>query len=120
MRSSELGTGTRTPAVYGLLAADATVPVAVTPEWAIAEPGYRLTGAFPGPEAGLDCPASLCLRAGGRRLYGARADQIPELGARERRLYVLDRFGTLSLPCLNVLEEGTAKLWLCSSMERER
>jgi hypothetical protein len=113
--AAEIGTGRRTPMIYELLLHDPRMPVAVTPEWAVAEPGYRLSGVFPGPDAGLDCPAELCLR-GSRRVYGVRADSIARLLAAEPRFYLIDRFGTLgeTKSCAPAIHEAGATLFLCA------
>lgn len=117
--ASEISTGRRTPMIYSLLLHDPLMPVAVTPEWAVAEPSYRLSGAFPGPDAGVDCPADLCVR-GTRRVYGVRADAIGRLLEREPRFYLIDRFDTLGevKSCAPAIHEGAATLHLCARSVR--
>lgn len=112
----ELSTGRRTPLTLALLAADPLVPVAVVPDWSIAEASHRLEGRFPGRDAGGDCPAELCVR-GRRTLYGASLASLPGLVEREPLLYVWIRSGPLELPprCGVILREADAALARCAS-----
>lgn len=117
----ELSTGRRTPITVGWLRADPSAAVAVFPEWSLAEASYRLARVFPGRDAGLDCPATLCVR-GARNLYGARAENLPGLIEREGRLYVWLRADMeLDLPeCGVVLREAGTTLLSCKASARAR
>ncbi|MBE7478746.1 MAG: glycosyltransferase family 39 protein [Polyangiaceae bacterium] len=111
----ELSTGRRTPLTLALLAAHPREPVAVVPEWSIAEASWRLEKAFPGRDAGVDCPAVLCLR-GRRTLYGARLESIPRLLEREQHLFVWLRSDAVeeAPACAVVLREAGTTLFTCA------
>lgn len=111
---TELSTGRRAPLTLAMLRADPWASVAVVPEWAIAEASWRLEQRFPGPDAGLDCPATLCVR-GRRTLYGARLETIPSLVARDRKLYVWLRGEPASdvAGCGVLLREADSTLLRC-------
>lgn len=113
--ATEASTGRRAPVTLALLEADPNVPVAVVPAHALGEPSWRLARAFPGRDAGLACPAELCVR-GRRVLYGTSAARLSELLAREPRLYVWQRDDALLVTpgCGALVREAGSTLWLCT------
>jgi hypothetical protein len=114
--AAEISTGRPTPTIFSLLATDPQTPVVVVPSFAIADASWRLGHAFPGKDAGVDCPVTLCVNSGGRRFYGAEADQLSSLPTRVPRFYLLDRARALpgSPSCKLALEEADTRLFLCA------
>ncbi len=115
-RGPELSTGERTPLTLEMLRADPRAPVAVVPAWAIAEASYRLEGRFPDRDAGVGCPATLCV-AGRRTIYGAAAGEVADLTRHEGTLYVWLRAGQIPSDesCGVVLREGGSTLLRCDA-----
>jgi Dolichyl-phosphate-mannose-protein mannosyltransferase len=119
----ELSGGPRFARLESRLATEPGTPVAVTPEWAIAELTWRLGHVFPDASAGVDCPARLCASDGRRRYYGVEptAAAVARLLAREPRVALFDRGSGLDPaaifprgPCRESEREGVTTLFLCS------
>lgn len=97
------------------------VAVAVAPFYGLGEPLWRLERVVPGPTAGGDCPAVLCVPTPRRSFYGVRTEpgSVEPLLRRHSSLFVIVRYGRdraqqLPASCSLVLRDGATSLYRCT------